>query len=331
MSWNRIGRLGAFSLLLAGLVAAPSLATFGGENGRISYSRFVEKSKSVEIFTAMPDGSDTQRISTSGKNHASLISEWSPDGQTIAFDSDRVDIDGRKNVVQIYTMNADGTGVAQLTRGPGFHGTVSYTPDGTKLAIESDWGDRSLGGLYVIPASDPDGVTVDEATRVTDPPDGVDFDTEPQYSPDGNTLVFSRFKSPEKSAIMKVNVDGTGLTRLTSFRVNASDPDWSPDGQTIAFDSHDGGRPGGAGNIYVMNPDGGDRQRLTKNKPLVKGGPFKLAQNPVFSPNGTRIAYTQFFGGGDSRLTVMNTNGSNKQLMLRSAGTPNKVDWGTHP
>jgi Tol biopolymer transport system component len=229
-------------------------------------------------------------------------------------------------------MNADGSGITQLTRGPGFHGTVGYTPDGTKLAIESDWGSKDLQGIYVIPAADPDGVTVEEATRITVPPKGVEFDTEPQYSPDGSTIVFSRFKSPVKSAIMRVNADGTGLTRLTSFRANASDPDWSPNGQTIAFDSGDSGEPGAKGNIYVMNPDGSGKKRLTNDTRLVEDGPFKLSQNPVFSPDGTRIAYTQFYGDGESRLMVMNTNGSNKKVTVKARGRfPNKVDWGTHP
>jgi TolB protein len=234
-------------------------------------------------------------------------------------------------VVQVYVMNADGSGLTQLTRGPGFHGTVGYAPDGTKLAIESDWGSKDLQGIYIIPAVDPDGVTVEEATRVTDPPKGVEFDNEPQYSPDGSTIVFSRFKSPAKSAIMKVNADGTELTRLTSFRVNASDPDWSPDGQTITFDSGDSGEPGARGNIYVMNPDGSDRERLTKNKRLVEDGPFRLSQNPVFSPDGTKIAYTQYYADGQTRLMVMNTNGSGKEVMLKASRFPNKVDWGTHP
>src|SRR5688500_19082409 len=39
------------------------------------------------------------------------------------------------------------------------------------------------------------------------------------------TLFRSRFKGPELSAIFRVNVDGTGLERLTNYRLNASHPD----------------------------------------------------------------------------------------------------------
>src|SRR5207244_13324490 len=38
---------------------------------------------------------------------------------------------------------------------------------GTQLAIESDWGDPALEGIWLIPSSDADGVTQGEATRVT--------------------------------------------------------------------------------------------------------------------------------------------------------------------
>ncbi len=64
-------------------------------------------------------------------------------------------------------MTADGGDVTQLTRGGGFHGTPGWSPSGTSIAITSDWGERSLNGIWIIPAFDADGVTVDEARRIT--------------------------------------------------------------------------------------------------------------------------------------------------------------------
>jgi Tol biopolymer transport system component len=331
MSIRRFACLLTFTALFIALVATPSLGTFSGDNGRITFAAFVEKTESVEIFSANADGSDVRKLTKSGRKHASFLSDWSPDGQTIAFDSDRVDVDRRKRAVQIYLMNADGSGVTQLTRGPGFHGAPGWAPDASNLAIDASWGGgHDQAGIWIIPATDPDGVTQDEARRLTTVPKGANFDSEPQYSPDGTSIVFSRFKSARESAIYKVNTDGTGLERLTPFGLNASDPDWSPDGQRIAFDSGDAGRPGSRGNIYVMDADGGNRKRLTDNPRITRNSPFRLANNPVFSPDGTEIGFTQFFDRR-TQLMVMSTNGSNKRVLLRKGGGPNKIDWGTNP
>jgi dipeptidyl aminopeptidase/acylaminoacyl peptidase len=109
----------ALLVAVAAVIAATSSATFGGSNGRISFARYVPETNSLEIFSASSTGSDIAQLTTSGQDHSSIFSDWSPDGNTIAFDSDRPG-DGT-GVVQIWTMNWDGSGQTQLTTGPGFH------------------------------------------------------------------------------------------------------------------------------------------------------------------------------------------------------------------
>jgi Tol biopolymer transport system component len=238
-------------------------------------------------------------------------------------------------------MNADGSGVTQLTRGRGFQGSPGFSPDGSRLAIEADWGEYpALQGIWIIPASDPDGVTQVEAQRVTTRPKGIDFDGEPQFSPDGSMIAFTRFKSFEKkkSAIHVVATDGSGLQRLTPWKLNASHPDWSPDGQMIAFDSGDVQLPGNKGDIYVMGADGSARTRLTDNPRLRKGKPMKLDQNPVWSPSGTMMMYVRFHvrrfdpesGPPGGKVIVINADGSGKHVVV-DGKLQNRVDWGTHP
>jgi TolB protein len=319
--------------------AAPASATFPGPNGRIAFNAFVEKTKSVEIFTATPNGGDVRRL-TRSPNTLSGLPDWSPDGQRIAFFSERLNVD---QPVQIQVMNADGSGVTQLTAGPGFHGSPAWSPDAASLAIASDWGDHpALQGIWIIPASDPDGVTQQDARRLTTlPPSFRGEDFEPQFSPDGSSIVFTRFKSPRKSAIHRVGIDGTGLQRLTPWRLNASDPDWSPDGQRIAFDSGDfNGQTDGGGDIYVMRADGSGRKRLTdfpllRQKCCPPGFPG-LANNPVWSPSGTRIMFTHFVPPPKgNKLVAMKPNGSGQHVVVGGRygrrHSPNKIDWGTHP
>jgi TolB protein len=315
--------------------AGPASATFPGPNGRFAFNGFVGKTN--QIFTANPNGGDIRQL-TSTPGTDSLLPDWSPDGQRIAFFSEH---QVGNQPVQIQVMNADGSDVTELTRGPGFHGFPAWSPDAASLAIAADWGDfPTLRGIWIIPSSAPGGVTQQEARRLTALPAGSHVvDEEPQFSPDGSSIVFTRFKTPRKSAIHRVGIDGSGLQRLTPYSLNASDPDWSPDGRRIAFDSGDfNGETDGGGDIYVMRADGGGRKRLTdfprlrqKCCPLSRPG---LANNPVWSPSGTRIMFTHFVPKG-TKLVVMKPNGSGQHVVVGGRfgrrNPPNKVDWGTHP
>ncbi len=83
----------------------------------------------------------------------------------------------------------------------------------------------------------------------------------PHLSPDATRVVFNRlsdFTGSARSQVWIVNVDGTGLTRLTNPS-SSSDywPQWSPDGQFIVFLRKDGSYDTNAlGSLFQMNPDG---------------------------------------------------------------------------
>ena len=329
----------------SGVVAAvgvePAGATFAGKNGRITFDRFLPNKDGpdvggLEIFSTRPDGTE-RRLTFSKNGRSSFLSDWSPDGSQIAFSSDRIDRAGREDVVQVYVMSRRGenSGLRQLTVGPGFHADPAWSPTGAEIAIESDWGNYPAAqGIWIIPASDSNGVTRREARRVTRLPQGLDFDAEPQYSPDGRWIAFARFKDCEESclsAIFRVHPGGGGLARLTPWRLEASAPDWSPDGTKIAFDSCDSGRIGCAGNIYLMNADGTGRKRITNN-PVVTASRFQFANNPVWAPDGTRLVYTQWVDGGfPLRIVTASPDGSNKRVVVGGDFFQNKADWGARP
>ena len=83
---------------------------------------------------------------------------------------------------------------------------------------------------------------------------------QPQVSPDGAKLVFRRDNSrrirpANGQAIFVVNVNGSGLRRLTPWSLRATGPDWSPDGSRILFASNalEGNLASGT-NLYSSDP-----------------------------------------------------------------------------
>ena len=83
--------------------------------------------------------------------------------------------------------------------------------------------------------------------------------TLPAFSPDGKRIVFhataERASAPH---LFLINVDGSGLRRLTTHPDADTTPTWSPSGTEIAFTSDRTGKP----QIYIMSLDGSPERRL---------------------------------------------------------------------
>jgi Tol biopolymer transport system component len=340
------------ALAMLALFAVPAGATFPGADGRISFSGDVGEPSSVEIFAADPDGSDVAQLTQD--SGFSSDPDWSPNGAQIAFESVRSTPDPDHFEMQIWTMNADGTNERQLTTVPGFEAEPAWSPTATSLAIEADWGNYPEDeGIWIIPATDPgggDGVTKDEAVKVVGRVAGGPGVSEPQFSPDGTWIAFTAFAdecSPTghghlgfqghrcTSAIYRVRTDGTGLQRLTPWGSRNSYPDWSPDGRWIAFDSDDYGKFGGTSDIYLMRPDGSQRQRIIKGTATHDAAQdfanFKqdFPQNPSFSPGGSKLLHIQFLSRRWA-IVVSGVDGSDLTPIV-TEGFPNRADWGTAP
>lgn len=180
--------------------------------------------------------------------------------------------------------------------------------------------------------------------RLTPQRPGVD-DEEPDWSPDGNHVLFTRSTDVgtdhETRSLMTVTADGSHpryLTRGTpdhGTTVTGIDSVgvYSPDGSRIAY-QHAQGKVTNDQlqhvDIWTMDADGNNRVNLTRSKPYSgdRGG-------VAWSPDGKRLAFTLFVSStgkpaGGTALFVMNVDGSGIHRVtpwsLGAGGTP---DWST--
>jgi Tol biopolymer transport system component len=124
-------------------------------------------------------------------------------------------------------------------------------------------------------------------------------DADPQISPDGRLVVFSRlvssgFPRPVRQ-LFTIGVDGSGLRELTSASpegVSEGEPAFYPSGKSIVFVRS--GEVDSEGNLYSIRLDGSNLHQITYG-PRQEGA-------PVVSPSGRQIAYTCGPGDLHSRI-----------------------------
>lgn len=258
--------LAKLGLVLVGclLLAPPAHATFPGQNGKIAFSRFT--GDRIDLYTINPDGSDERLLVTGGRSPS-----WSPDGQQIAFQ--RQPVFG-ETPLSLAVINADGSNLRELSDSA--LAAPVWSPDGSKIAFARQGGFR---GLYLI------GANGSHLTKVADAPLPSSID----WSPDGARLVFSALggilSNPMYQDIETIRLDGSDLRNLTNS-VGDDDraPAWSPAGDKIAFSLVPQlGEGSPHPDIYVINPDGTRKTRLTVRK---------YASRPAWSPDGTRLSFT---------------------------------------
>ena len=189
------------------------------------------------IYAMNPNGSNIQQLTSTGAPN--LTPQWSPDGTRIVFFSTR------SGYAQVYVMNADGSNQQNISNNsasewsPAWAGLLAGGQlGGNPLAFVSDRDGNEE--IYVLTPGSSIAVNVSQHSGV---------DGHPDWSPDGQNLVFHSSRDGECCEIYTMKADGSNIRRLTNSSGWDGQPVWSPDGRTIAFES----LRTGIYEVYIMN------------------------------------------------------------------------------
>ena len=135
---------------------------------------------------------------------------WSPDSTQLAFVSKL----GENH--EIYAVNADGSGLTNLTLSDADEKRLVWSPDGGRIAFAG-----MRDGNPEIYVMDADGTHL---TRLTENPAADSF---PSWSPDGSRIAFWSERETHRG-IYIMNSDGGNVRRLTSLDSETFFPRWGP-------------------------------------------------------------------------------------------------------
>ncbi|MGZ6617283.1 MAG: TolB family protein [Solirubrobacteraceae bacterium] len=231
----------------------------------------------------------------------------------------------------LFVMNADGTGIHQITRPPAdavdsLNGPPGATAHGATLVF--DRSTPSAAGIFRVGL---DG----RGEREVPAPPGVPGDGWPAVSHDGTRIAVARAWGHQdkfqdlKNGLYVLAIDG-GHPRLLAdfgYRADVGGATWSPDGKTIVFSAHNNGpgKPAGASALFAVSADGRGLRRLTQwdSEQQISG--------PAYSPDGKIILFRlkpsgQDFGG--DYWTVRSDGSARQQLThFGSSHTTASATW----
>ncbi len=141
----------------------------------------------------------------------------------------------------------------------------------------------------------------------------------PAWSPDGQKIAFSADSGDSYISLYLVEVSTGNIQRIT-YSGNYFTPSWSPNGEKLACAFEQDPNDDIEMDIYVINSDGSNRQRLTTDP--------SPDETPRWSPSGDAIVFSSA-RAGSRQIYTMNPDGSNQVNVTNTSYNESWPAW--HP
>ena len=284
----------------------PVATSLGGGTGQILFAS--TRSGIPQLYRVNADSTDLTQLTIMEKG--ACQPSWSPDGSQLVFISPclgRADFfETIYNESSLYIINADGTGLKQLTPAPGSDFEPAWSPDGTRIAFTS-----VRGGFRQIYSLDVESL---EITLLTNTTSAIES-SQPSWSPDGTKITYM-VKRVGAYQVWSMNEDGQEAVQLTHSGQEIWDylPSWSPDGRTVFFNQR---RPG-AFRPWLMQVGYDDLSQDPRRMNFITP-----IEDVSFSPDGYWLAFEGMDGEGNRDIYFITIAGSGRTRLTNDP----KIDF----
>jgi Tol biopolymer transport system component len=294
------------------------------------------------IFVVNGDGSGLKPLIEAPTNTATVYDwpQWALGGTKIVFTVRNgppiSSTDALGSYENIWEMNPDGSDMRQLTFYKFRVVQPKVSADGTSLIFTGQNPQFPSDAIYKLNLLTLQATNLSQVTQ----PDGA-VDADPKWMPNGNIVLASSEPGVAGEQIDEINSDGTDRQLVLNDGNFNTDPEVSPDSSEVAYSAFDGPNPvAPAVLIDPTNPDDTDLNPAgwhIETRNLATGVTTVLTQGqaclsatvscapgqssgwkPVYSPDGSTIAWTGRLNVNTTCICAANADGSDPRVLVQS-------------